>query len=212
MAVGSCYVLLDGWPSGRASQGWQDSFSTLPWPELFSIDAVPDHAIVRDPDLLAVLIGHYVILAAGGALGLLAGVLFGVGLRRRRPAAAAALLVAAGSGLMGFAAGRRAVDVAVHDGRSTVELEALVWGGGSLVLMGAALLSLALRRDTGRGFLILGLSAPAMITTGIATFAVFGPDAYPTIWGLTFPPPSDYLLAAWFITLGQLARTGRLGP
>lgn len=121
---------------GAGVAGLLGLVSTLPWPELFSVDAVPSKAIVVDPGLFVVLIGHYGTLAAGGALGLLAGVMFSLVLRRRRPAAAAALLVAAGAGLMGYAAGRRAIDVALHDGRSPVELETLVWSGGAMLLVG----------------------------------------------------------------------------
>lgn len=195
---------------GAGVAGLAGLLSTLPWPELFSFDAVPAIAISRDPRLFVVLVGHYGILATGGVLGLLAGVTFSLALHRHRPAAATALLVAVGAGLMGYAAARRAVDVALHDGRSTIELEAMVWTGGGMLLIGTAALTLALRRDTGRGFLLLGLSSPVLVAAGLTMFLVVGPDAYPTIWGLTFPPPSDYLLAAWFVVLGLLARTGRL--
>lgn len=183
--------------------------STLPWPELFSIDAVPNNAIVLEPRLFVVLVGHYGILAAGGLLGLLAGALFSLGQRRRWPAAVSALLVAAGSGIMGYAAGRRAVDVVLHDGRSTVELETFVAIGGAILLLGTMALTLALRRETGKGFLILGVSSPVLVVAGVAAFAILGDARFPTIWGLTFPPPPDYLLAFWFIVLGWLARTGR---
>lgn len=195
---------------GAGVAGLAGLLSTLPWPELFGLDAVPNNAIVFDPRLFGVLVGHYGILALGGVLGLLAGVMFSLVLRRRRLAAAAALLVAAGSGVMGYAAGRRAVDVALNDGRSTLELAALVWGGGGMLLAGTVVLTLALRRDTGMGFLVLGLSSPVLVAVGVATFAILGEGRFPMIWGLTFPPPPDYLLAIWFIVLGWLARTGQL--
>lgn len=170
---------------------------------------MPYNAIIFDPRLFVVLVGHYAILATGGALGLLAGTMLSSGLRRRRPAAAAALLAGAGSGVMGYAAARRAVDVALHDGRSTLELSTLVWVGGSMFLIGTVVLTLALRRHTGTGFVVLGLSSPVIVVAGVTIFLVFGEDAIPMIWGLTFPPPPDYLLAIWFIVLGWLARTGR---
>lgn len=197
---------------GAGTLGLLGLVSTLPWPELFSPGAVPGNAVVFDPRLLVVLVGHYGILAGGGALGLLAGVLFSLELRRHRPAAAAALLIAAGSVAMGYAAAHRAIDVALHDGRSTIELSTLVWGGGSMLLIGTATLTLALRRDTSMGFLTLGLASPALVAAGTAVFVVVGADVYPMIWGLTFPPPPDYLLAAWFIVLGWQARTGQLQP
>ncbi len=195
---------------GAGVAGLTGLLSTLPWPELFSLDAVPSNAIVFEPRLFGVLVGHYAILAAGGVLGLLAGVMFSLVLRRRRPAAAAALLVAAGAGLMGYAAGRRAVDVVLHDGRSTVELEMPVAIGGVMLLVGTAALTWVLRRDTGRGFVILGVTSPVLVAAGVAAFAILGEDLFPMIWGLTFPPPPDYLLAVWFIVLGWLARTGQL--
>lgn len=197
---------------GAGIAGLAGLVSTLPWPELFGFDAVPHQAIVVDPGLFVVLVGHYGILAAGGVLGLLAGVMFSLVLHRHRPAATAALLVAAGAGLMGYAAGRRAIDVALHGGRSTLELETLVWSGGAMLLVGTVIFTLALRRETGVGFLLLGLSSPVLVGTGTAAFAILGEGFYPMIWGLTFPPPPDYLLAVWFIVLGWLARTGRLQP
>lgn len=194
---------------GAGCAGLVGLLSTLPWPELFSIDATPRNAVVRDPGLLSVLVGHYAVLAAGGVLGLLAGLLLGVELRRRRPTAAAALLVAVGSGTMGYAAMRKAINLGIHDGRSTLELESFVWAGGGLVLVGAALLSIALRH-AGRLLVVLGLASPVLVSGGVAVLAVFGPDLYPAVWGLTFPPPSDYLLATWFIVLGWLGKTGQL--
>lgn len=184
--------------------------SSIPWPELFSLDAVPVTAVAIDPGLSAVMVGHYGILAAGGALGLLAGAMLGWGLRRRLSESGGALVIASGSAMMFYAAARRAVDVAINSGRSTVELASFVWIGGTMFLVGTVVLTLALRRRTGKLFVLLGLSAPALVTGGILMFVWVGPDVYPSIWGVTFPPPSDYLLAIWFIVLGQLARTGRL--
>lgn len=183
--------------------------STLPWPELFSLDAVPGNAVVFDPRLLWVLIGHYAVLAIGGALGLVAGTTLSSLLRRHRPAAAGALVLGAGAGVMGYAAVRRAVDVLLHDGRSTLELSTPVGVGGTMVLVGTLALTLALRRHTGTGVVVLGLSAPVLVAAGITVFVVVGEDAFPEIWGVTFPPPPDYLLAVWFIVLGRLVRIGR---
>lgn len=140
---------------GAGFAGLAGLLSTLPWRELFSIDATPRNAVVRDPDLLTVLVGHYAVLAVGGLFGLLAGLILAVELRRRRPTAAAALCLATGSTTMGYAAMRKAFDLALNDGRSTVELESLVWTGGGLVLVGAALLSIALRH-AGRTLVVLG--------------------------------------------------------
>lgn len=210
-SAGSRSLRIGGWSAISAGvAGLVELMSTVPWPQLFSLDAVPGNAVVLDPRLLVVLVGHYAILAAGAALGLLSAAMLGFGLRRRPWAAAAALLVAAGSAMMGYAAGHRAVDVAMHAGRSTVGLSTLVWVGGSSILLGTLLLTLALRRQAGKLFLILGLSSPVLVAAGTTMFLMLGEDAIPMIWGVTFPPPPDYLLAVWFIVLGRLARTGRL--
>lgn len=204
-------LTVAGWSAIAAGVlGLAGLASTVPWPELYSLDARPQNALVRDPGLEVVLVGHYVILASGGLLGLVAGATLGVGLRRRPAAAVAALLVAVGAGLMGHAATRRAIDVAVHDGRSTLELEMFVWVGGSLLLLGTLALTLLLRHHGGRVFLILGLASPVLVAGGTAAFLILGEMAFPMIWGVTFPPPPDYLLAMWFIAIGWLARTGRL--
>jgi hypothetical protein len=209
--TGSRSLRIGGWSAtGAGFAGLAGLISTVPWPQLFSLDAVPATAVFVDPGLLIVLVGHYGILASGGALGLLAGVMLAFGLRRHPWSVAAALLVGAGSAVMGYAAARRAIDVTMHAGRSTVELSTLVWAGGGLVLLGTLLLTLALRRRGGKLFLILGLSSPVLVSAGTTIFLVLGPEAIPVIWGVTFPPPPDYLLAVWFIVLGWLARTGRL--
>lgn len=57
------------------------------------------------------------------------------------------------------------------------------------------MLTLVLRRDTGRVLLLLGIASPVLVAAGTAAFAVLGEDAFPVIWGVTFPPPPDYLLA-----------------
>lgn len=202
---------MAGWCAiGAGALGLLGLASTIPWPELYSFDARPQNAITRDPGLMSVLVGHYAILAAGGLLGLLAGALVGVGVRRRPVAAASALLVAAGAGIMGYAAARRALDVTANDGRSTLELELWVWVGGSLLLVGTLVLTLVLRHHGGRVFLALGLASPMLVAGGTAAFVILGESAIPMVWGVTFPPPPDYLLAMWFIALGWLARTGRL--
>lgn len=202
-------VRIGGWFAIAAGvAGLAGLMSTVPWPQLFSFDAVPGNAVVVDPRLMTVLVGHYGILAAGGTLGLIATALLAFGLRPSPWGAAAALLVAAGSAMMGYAAGRRAVDVSMHAGRSTVELSTLVWAGGSIILLGTLLLTLVLRREGGKLFLILGLSSPVLVAAGTAVFLVVGEEAIPMVWGVTFPPPPDYLLAIWFIVLGRLARTG----
>lgn len=204
-------LALAAWTAiGAGVAGLAGLASTLPWPELFAIDALPSSAIHFDPGLFVVLVGHYGILATGGVLGLLAGVTFSLLLRRRGAAAAAALVIAAGAGTMGYAAARRTIDVALHDGRSTLELGLPVAVGGALVLVGTAALTWILRHDTNRGFVILGLSSPVLVGAGVAMFAILGEGLFPVIWGVTFPPPPDYLLSAWFITLGWMARTGRL--
>lgn len=184
--------------------------STIPWPELYSFDALPQAAIYREPGLLPVLVGHYAILGAGGLFGLLAGVLLAAALRRRPGAATSALLVAVGAGMMGYAAMRRAIDVAVTRGRSTAELTTIVWTGGAVLLVGSLVLTLLLRRHGGRVFLALGIASPVLVGGGTAAFAILGASLFPMIWGVTFPPPPDYLLAMWFIALGWLARTGQL--
>lgn len=48
-----------------------------------------------------------------------------------------------------------------------------------------------------------------LVVAGVTLFVILGADGFPTIWGVTFPPPPDYLLAIWFIVLGRTARTGR---
>lgn len=184
--------------------------STIPWPELYSFDAHPFSVIHGNPDLLPVLVGHYAILGTGGLFGLLTGALLSVALRRRAMAAASALVVALGAGTMGYAGAHRAIDVAVNDGISTVELQTTVWVGGAILLLGSLVLTLVLRRDTGRIFLLLGISAPVLVGAGTAAFSILGESTFPMIWGVTFPPPPDYLLAVWFIALGWLARTGQL--
>lgn len=200
-----------GWCAvGAGVLGLLGLASTIPWPELYSFDARPQNAVTRDPGLLPVLVAHYAILATGGLLGLTAGVLVAMVLRHRPLAAVSTLLVAAGAGMMGYAAGRRAIDVAVNDGRSTLELETLVWVGGSLLLLGTLVLTLVLRRQAGKVFLVLGIASPVLVAGGTAAFLLLGETAIPMVWGVTFPPPPDYLLAMWFIALGWLARTGRL--
>ncbi len=210
LPVSKAWTIASWSAIGAGVAGLAGLLSTLPWPELFSIDAVPSSAIFFDPGLLVVLIGHYGILATGGVLGLLAGVMFSLLLRRHRPAAAAAVLVAAGAGLMGYAAVRRTFDVALNDGRSTVDLATPVALGGGVLLVGTAALTWILRHHTNRGFVILGFSSPVLVGAGVAMFAILGEGLFPMIWGVTFPPPPDYLLSAWFIVLGWLARTGRL--
>lgn len=202
---------IGGWCAMAAGVlGLLGLVSTIPWPELYSFDARPQNAVVRDPGVLPILVGHYGILATGGLFGLLGGALVAVGLRRRPAAALFALLVAAGAGIMGFGGARRGIDVALNQGRSTLELEMVVWVGGSLLLVGTLMLSLLLRHHGGRVFLALGLASPALVALGTTIFGIFGEDAIPMIWGVTFPPPPDYLLAMWFISLGWLARTGQL--
>lgn len=211
MRHGTATMSVAGWLAiGAGVAGLLGLASTVPWPELYSFDARPHNAIVRNPRLAWVLTGHYAILAAGGTLGLLAGALLGIALRHRPWVAVAAAFVAAGSGMMGYAAVRRAVDVADNAGRSTVELQTLVWSGGTVLLLGALVLTLLLRRHGGWVFVALGVGASVLVAAGTAAFAVLGESAFPVIWGVTFPPPPDYLLAMWFIALGWLARTGRL--
>lgn len=212
LPVSKAWTIASWSAIGAGVAGLAGLFSTVPWPELFSFDAVPSNAIVRDPRLFGVLVGHYGILTAGGVLGLLAGLLFSLLLRRRRPAAATALLIAAGAGVMGYAAARRTIDVALNGGRSTVELEFPVAVGGGMLLVGTAAMTWILRHDTNWGFMILGLSSPVLVGGGVAAFAILGEGVFPMIWGVTFPPPPDYLLAIWFIVLGCLARTGQLQP
>lgn len=206
----SASLRIGAWSAiGAGIAGLAGLLSTLPWPELFGLDAVPNNAIVLDPRLSIVLVGHYVILAAGGILGLVAGVMLSSRLRPPWWGSAASLLVAAGAATMGYAAARRAIDVAVHDGRSTLELSSFVWYGGGLFLLGTLLVTLALRRRASSLFVVLGLSSPVLVAAGTAVFIVLGEDAIPMIWGLTSPPPPDYLLALWFIVLGWSARNGR---
>ncbi|MBW3664951.1 MAG: hypothetical protein KY469_17795 [Actinobacteria bacterium] len=160
-----------------------------------------------DPGLQVVLVGHYMILVAGGALGLVAAVILVVALRGWATVRIGALMLAGGSAAFTYAAAVRAIDLTVNDGRASEDVEVVVWGGGAVLLVGVVALTLALRRQGGKGFLLLGLGAPLLVAAGIATFVLVGPDFYPEIWGVTFPPPTDYLLAIWFIGLGRVMRT-----
>lgn len=180
--------------------------SVLPWPELFSLDANPGNALVVDPGLEVVLVGHYVILVVGGGFGLVASVVLAAVLRRRVAARIGAMMLAAGSAAFASAATVRAIDLSVNEGRAAVDVEGLVWAGGIALLVGVVAVTLALRREGGTGFFLLGIGAPAAVGAGILAFALLGPDFYPEVWGVTFPPPTDYLLAIWFIGLGRVMR------
>lgn len=186
-------------------------FSTLPWPELYSPGASPTTALFRQPWLGPVLVGHYVVLAVGGASAVVAGAAFAVALRERPVACGAAVLLALGSVGMAYPAAARAIDVAMNEGRSTQEFVSIVFAGGGLFLAGSLVLTLALRHRTSRWFLVLGIAAPTLVTGGLLAFVWLGEDAFPVIWGVTIPPPTDYVLAIWFIVLGWLAWTGQLG-
>lgn len=192
---------------GAGVAGVLGLLSVIPWPELFSLDANPGNAVVMDPGLQVVLVGHYMILVAGGALGLVAAVILVVALRGWATVRIGALMLAGGSAAFTYAAAVRAIDLTVNDGRASEDVEVVVWGGGAVLLVGVVALTLALRRQGGKGFLLLGLGAPLLVAAGIATFVLVGPDFYPEIWGVTFPPPTDYLLAIWFIGLGRVMRT-----
>lgn len=203
------WLRVGGWAAvGAGVAGLLGLVSVIPWPELFSLDARPGNALVADPGLEIVLVGHYVILVAGAALGLSAAVILAFTLRRRPTALMGAIILAGASAALAYATTVRAVDLAVNDGRATEDVAAVVWGGGGALLVGVVLLTLALRHRAGPGFLFLGLGAPALVAAGVATFALVGPDFYPDIWGVTFPPPSDYLLAIWFIGLGRVMHRG----
>lgn len=196
---------VGGWAAvGAGVFGLLGLVSVIPWPELFSLDANPGNALVLNPELKVVLVGHYAILVAGGVLGTVAAVTL-VGVLRSRPIglAGAVLLTVACLGL-GHASLVRAIDMAANAGRPSQDVEAQVWAGGAALLVAVVLLTLALRSQASRGFLLLGLIAPALVVAGVTAFAVLGAQVYPEIWGVTFPPPTDYLLAGWFVSLGRL--------
>lgn len=204
----SAWLAIGGWAAtGAGVAGLVGLLSVIPWPELFSLDANPGNAIVVDPGLKGVLVGHYAILAGGGVLGLVAGLILALTLRGRTAARVGALMLAGASAAFAYASTVRATDLIVY-GRATEDVEVVVWGGGGVLLIAVVILTLAVRDRTGPGFLLLGLGAPVLVVAGIATFIVMGPDFYPEVWGVTFPPPSDYLLAIWFVGLGRVMRTG----
>lgn len=199
------WINIGGWAAiGAGVAGLLGLVSVIPWPELFSLDAHPGNAVAMDPRLKVVLVGHYAILAAGGVLGLVAGVMLGLALRDRVAALLGAPMLAGASAAFAYAATVRATDLV--DGRATEDVEAVVWAGGSLLLVAVVIVTLALKRHTGMRFLLLGLGAPMLVAAGIVTFMLIGPDFYPEVWGVTFPPPTDYLLAIWFVALGRVMR------
>ncbi|MDX1658506.1 MAG: hypothetical protein R3343_06775 [Nitriliruptorales bacterium] len=201
---------IGGWAAtGAGVAGLLGLLSVIPWPELFAIDARPINAITRRPGLKYVLVGHYAILVAGGVLGSVAGVGLVLARRRRFVHLLGGLLLAGASAAFAYAATVRTIDLS--DGRAVEDVEGVVWAGGGVLLIAVVILTLALRRHAGTSFLLLGLGAPVLVVAGIATFMLVGPDFYPEIWGVTFPPPSDYLLAIWFVGLGRVMRTTATG-
>lgn len=195
---------LGGWSAiGAGIAGLLALVSVIPWPELFSIEARPMNVIYGQPGLRVVLVGHYAILAAGALLGVIAGICLGWAFRRQPLAVLAWVLVVVGAAIWLYASAAKAF-YSMEGLRTTTYSEA-VFRGGYFFLPGVALVTLALRRFAGRWFLLLGLAAPVLVGAGVAAFDLGFADLYPDIWGVTFPPPTDYLLALWFIVVGRIA-------
>lgn len=105
----------------------------------------------------------------------------------------------------GLATGE-AIDVAARVNRHTV---IVVSTAGAAFLVGVLLFSYGLWRTRlfSRGLAALGVVATLLLALfGALIYA----DRMPFIWGLTFPPPPEYLLSLWFLFVGAaLVSRGR---
>lgn len=93
-------------------------------------------------------------------------------------------------------------------GKVNAHTIAVVTGGGTAFLAGILLFSYAIWRTSllSRWVAALGFTATFLL---IVFGALIYSDRMPFIWGLTFPPPPEYLLSFWFILVGlNLIRMG----
>src|SRR5438874_2680413 len=98
-------------------------------------------------------------------------------------------------------------------GRETLftKIGAIGATGAGVLLFNVALwrTRVAPRWIAGFGLLVTALQA-GYLTVILSSVLPGGRMLIPMIWGLTLPPPGDYLLALWFILVGISLMRGRV--
>jgi len=171
--------------------------SVLPYPDLYGPDARPSSTLSIHPGVRMIWVTHYLVLLAGAVIAFPAAYVLYRALRQGGPTIAFLAFLLMVAGLVAFAYGSTLRSLMV-----TRSLYILISGGGTAFLGGVFLFSVMMwRRSTFprwiAGLGILGTAAQF----ALAYFVFFGPLP-PLIWGITLPPPGDWLVAIWFVFVG----------
>lgn len=171
--------------------------SVLPYPDLYGPEARPSSILSMHPGVRTIWVMHYLVLLAGAVIAFPAAYALYRALRQGGPTLAFLAFLLMVAGLVAFAYGSTLRSLMV-----TQSLRILIGVGGTAFLGGVLLFSVMMWRTTTfprwiPGLGILGTTAQFVL----AYLVLFGPLP-PLIWGVTLPPPGDWLVALWFAFVG----------
>jgi|GEM_PF-5055902 len=177
--------------------------SVLPYPDLYGPDARPSSTLSIHPGVRMIWVTHYLVLLAGAVIAFPAAYVLYRALRQGGPTIAFLAFLLMVAGLVAFAYGSTLRSLMV-----TRSLYILISGGGTAFLGGVLLFSVMMWRTSTFPRWIAGLGILGTTAQFVLAYLVFFGPLPPLIWGLTLPPPGDWLVALWFVFVGFHLRKG----